>query len=240
MYKAVICENQELFAKKLGERVKKEVEKKSGECEVVCFDDGQRLLERMKSDKFDMIFLDIDMPKMSGIDLADEIHKREPEANIIFVTNREDLVFKAIHYRPFRFIRKEELNRELPEAIDALLKKMNSEESLLELQTKEGTTLVPVKEILYVESCKHYLTIYTREKNYEVRDKISNYEKKLNDYGFIKIHRSYLANVRFIKAIKASGVELDNTELLPVSRDKLQEVKQQYLVYMRKFVYGNH
>lgn len=94
MYKAVICENQELFAKKLGERVKKEVEKKSGECEVVCFDDGQRLLERMKSDKFDMIFLDIDMPKMSGIDLADEIHKREPEANIIFVTNREDLVLK--------------------------------------------------------------------------------------------------------------------------------------------------
>lgn len=240
MYKAVICEDQKLFAKGLGERIKKEIADKGGECEIAYFDDGQELLEQLKSMKFDMIFLDIDMPKMSGIDLADEIHKHEPEANIIFVTNREDLVFKAIHYRPFRFIRKEELERELPEAIEALLKKIHSEECLLELQTREGVALVPVKKITYVESCKHYLTIYTQENKYEVRDKISNYEKKLDAYGFIKIHRSYLANVRFIKSIKASGVELDDEELLPVSREKLQEVKQQYLVYMRKFVYGNH
>ena len=99
---------------------------------------------------------------------------------------------------------------------------------------------MPVKKIIYMESCKHYLFVYCEDHSYEVRDKISNYETELSEYGFLKTHRSYLVNVRFIRSIKSTGVELDNDELLPISRDKLQEIKKLYLVYMRKFVYGNH
>lgn len=240
MYKVIICDDDEIFAELLENRIAKEIINNDDECMIERYCDGKTLLEQSENQIIDMLFLDIDMPEITGIELADVIQQSHVNTNIIFVTNREDLVFKAICYQPFRFIRKEKLNEELPEAIKALIKKMRSEDQLIDLNTKEGTVILPIKEILYIESCKHYLFIYCEDNTYEIRDKITNYEKQLGSYGFMKIHRSYLVNVRVIKSIKSTGVELDNEELLPISRDKWQELKKQYLSYMRKFVYGNN
>lgn len=240
MYRIVVCDDDKYFAKVLGSKIKRELSSHGEECVVEYYVDGKEVLSRIDTKPIDVLFLDIDMPEVTGIELAETIQRENLGTNIIFVTNREDLVFKAIHYQPFRFIRKDKVDEELAEAVASLVQKMHSEDRLIELKTKEGTVLLPAKKIIYMESCKHYLFVYCEDHSYEVRDKISNYETELSEYGFLKIHRSYLVNVRFIRSIKSTGVELDNDELLPISRDKLQEIKKLYLVYMRKFVYGNH
>lgn len=240
MYKIVICDDDKIFVESLKNKVKKEILNNDEDCMIEHYFDGKTLLKEVEDKIIDVLFLDIDMPEVTGIELADVIKQSGIDTNIVFITNREDLVFRAIHYQPFRFIRKEKLKDELPEAIKALIKKMQSEDKLINLHTKEGNVILSIKDIMYIESCKHYLFIYCEDHTYEVRDKISNYENYLNSYGFLKIHRSYLVNVRVINSIKAAGVELDNEELLPVSRDKVQELKRQYLSYTRKFVYGNN
>lgn len=60
-----------------------------------------------------------------------------------------------------------------------------------------------------------------------MRGKISNLEKWMSNYGFVQTHRSYLVNVRYMKMVRANEVELDNGEILSVSRDKAQEVKKE-------------
>lgn len=148
-------------------------------------------------------------------------------------------MFQAIHYQPFRFIRKEKLNQELDEAICHLLNKLEKDEKMWEVQTKNGTEILALKNILYIESCKHYLRIKHINGECEMRGKISNLEKRMSNYGFVQTHRSYLVNVRYMKMVRANEVELDNGEILSVSRDKAQEVKKKQMIYLRSFAYAN-
>ena len=73
----------------------------------------------------------------------------------------------------------------------------------------------------------------------EMREKISNLEKWMSNYSFVQTHRSYLVNVRYMKMVRANEVELENGEILSVSRDKAQEVKKKQMIYLRSFAYAN-
>lgn len=73
-----------------------------------------------------------------------------------------------------------------------------------------------------------------------MRGKISNLEKWMTNYGFIQTHRSYLVNMRFMKMVRTNEVELDNGELLSVSRDKVQDVREKQMIYLRSFAYADN
>lgn len=240
MYLILICDDDLIFGQLLEKKVKAYMKERQIKCETELYTDGNELLEKLRKKTPEAIFLDIDMPAISGMEMAEQIFKNCINTNVIFVTNRDDLVFQAIHYQPFRFIRKEKLEEELEEALGKLMEKIDKDEKMLELQTKDGNVVVPLKDVIYLESCKHYLTVYHQDGCSEIRGKISNFEKWMTDYGFIRIHRSYLVNMHYIKTIRANGVELDNDELLPISREKVQEIKKQHMVYLRSFAYANH
>lgn len=240
MHLIFICDDDLIFAGMLKKRVGSCMDRRQKKYEIRLFTNGMELLEDLEEDTPEMIFLDIDMPEISGMDLADRIFQSAINTNVIFVTNRDDLVFQAIRYQPFRFIRKEKLDEELEEAVDQLLDKVDRDEKILELQTKDGGVVLSLKEILYIESSKHYLLVHHRKGCCETRGKISDYETWITDFGFVKTHRSYLVNIRYIKAVRAAGVELDNGEILPVSRDRLQEIKKQHMVFLRSFTYANN
>lgn len=73
-----------------------------------------------------------------------------------------------------------------------------------------------------------------------MRGKISNLEKWMTNYGFIQTHRSYLVNMRFMKMVRTNEVELDNGEILSVSRDKVQDVREKQMIYLRSFAYADN
>jgi two-component system, LytTR family, response regulator LytT len=240
MYHIFICDDEKRELGILREKLEICLQKQKKEYEIQEFSDGNRLLEELKHQIPQMIFLDIEMPDISGMELAEQIFSSHINTNIIFVTNRDELVFQAIHYQPFRFIRKDELDNELEEAISNLIQKLEKDEQILEVQTKQGIEFLPLKNILYIESCKHYLRIRHVDGECEMRGKISNLEKWMTNYGFIQTHRSYLVNMRFMKMVRTNEVELDNGELLSVSRDKVQDVREKQMIYLRSFAYADN
>lgn len=239
MYLIFICDDDPIFARLLKSKVEACLDSRDKKYEIQVYTDGKELLDKLAEQTPGMIFLDIDMPEISGMDLADRIYQSCVQTNVIFVTNREDLVFQAIHFQPFRFIRKAKLEEELEEAILQLLQKLDRENRVLEIQTKDGAEMLSLKDVYYIESCRHYLMVYHKDGCAQTRDKISVFEKWMTEYGFIRIHRSYLVNVRYIRNIRPTGVELDTGEVLPVSRDKVQEIKKQHMIYLRSFVYAD-
>lgn len=239
MYHIFICDDEEKFAKILGKRVEECLKELGQSYEIRIFCNGIEMFQAMQEKAPEILLLDIDMPEISGMELAEQIFSSNINTNVIFVTNRYDLVFQAIHYQPFRFIRKEKLDQELDEAICHLINKLEKDEKMWEVQTKNGTEILALKNILYIESCKHYLRIKHINGECEMRGKISNLEKWMSNYGFVQTHRSYLVNVRYMKMVRANEVELDNGEILSVSRDKAQEVKKKQMIYLRSFAYAN-
>lgn len=210
--------------------------------ELHLFYSGDELIRHMEEVcEYDVLLLDIDMPDIDGIQIADKLTGSKALVNIIFVTNMVDLVFEAIRYSPFRFIRKERIYEEMDEAMTAVLEKIRNETLLYEFGTGHEVLKILIRDMVYLESQGHYIHIHTSdEKVYNIRGKISSYDEKLCGLGFVRIHVGYLVNIRCIYSISLKGVVLDNGETLPISRRNADKIKGQHADYVRRFIRGIH
>lgn len=184
----------------------------------------------------DVLILDIDMPGADGITVAERL--MDSDVNIIFATNHQELVFEAIHSRPFRFIRKERLSSELKEAMSALLEKISKETILYDFKSTHENYKLKLVDVNYIESKGHYLQVHTKDNIVQIRGKISEYEEKLRDYGFIRIHLGFLVNIRSIFSVTSREVTLDDGTVLPISRKKVEEIKSEHASFVRRFIRG--
>ena len=207
---------------------------------ILEFDNPSALLNSFKQSIPDTILLDIDMPDGDGITIANTIGTQYPYLPILFVTNHDNMVFEAIKCSPFRFIRKSLLQEELSEAMVSLSKKFAKETILFDIKTGSFTTTCQLSDIIYIESNRHYLDIHTTKDTYHIRGKIADYDKRLMEYGFLRIHISYLVNIRYIYQLSSKGVILDDKTLLPISRERTDAIKLQYTRQLERFVHGIH
>ena len=204
------------------------------------FDNQYMLFDSFKQSIPDAILLDIDMPEGNGITIANTLGSQYPYLPIMFVTNHDNMVFEAIKCNPFRFIRKSLLQEELTEAMQSLIKKLANETILIDIKTSSFTTTCQLSDIIYMESNRHYLDIHTTKDIYHFRGKLADYDKRLTEYGFLRIHISYLVNIRYIYQLSSKGVLLDDKTLLPISRDRTDAIKLQYIRQLERFVHGIH
>lgn len=202
------------------------------------FTDDKIMAEDIISHEIDIVLLDIDMPSMSGMDIANKLTKEKPFINIIFLTNRAELVFQTLKYRPLRFIRKNYIQEELKEAIEAALKKISAERCVIHFGRDKVKVNIPIEDIVYIESDKHYVEIHMSDKVQRVRGKLSDWETQLKDLGFIRIQVGYLVNIRYISMLTLKEVELDNGEKLAISRNYIEMVQKQYVRGLEQFVNG--
>ncbi|MBO5484022.1 MAG: response regulator transcription factor [Lachnospiraceae bacterium] len=236
----LLCDDDKLFLESLKERLKEIFVKYGSSCQVSVWESGTSLLKEVDFNQVDILFLDIDMPEISGIQVAEKVKKWNPDINLVFLTNREDLVFKAIQFQPYRFIRKEKLVEELEETVHRLIIKIADETILYQFARGGNAVKVPIREIIYLESQGHNIQIHCRNQMHMIRGKLSEYDDRLEKYGFIRIHSGFLVNIRYIYTISYQGICLDNGQKLPVSRKKLDEIKKIHMAYMRKHIYGEY
>lgn len=239
MIKIAICDddlNQKQNIKALVESV---FIRKEQLYEITEYTSGEELVKDMPEARYNIALLDIDMPTMDGIEVANKINEIYKDVNVVFVTNRSDLVFEALTCNPYRFVRKEYLEEGIDEAMLSLITKISNETYVVSFGDKKDHYSFRINDLVYIESKKHY--VYFRldnEEEYKIRDRLANYERKLVDYGFIKIHGSILVNVRKIRKISSVEVVLVNGEKLPISRSNSEKIKMHFLNEMRRHVNG--
>lgn len=235
----VLCDDNEIDRKRERKIIEKTVNLFMKNYEICEFSNGTELMNNLEYVlESDVAVLDIDMPNINGIDIANQLIEKNHLINIIFVTNRSDLVFEAIRCRPFRFVRKELMDKELEEAIEAVMSKIKDEIILYEFASGHDTIKIRIKDIMYLESKSHYIHIHTNDEVKVIRGKISDYETKLSDYGFLRVHLGYLVNIRSIYSITSKEITLDNGEKLPVSRKNIAMIKDKHANYVRRYVRG--
>jgi len=242
LYKIAICDDEDIILDYLYNKIIGILGESKEKCEIFKFNSGEAVLDAIVSKKiyFHVIFLDIEMEKISGLDVANEIASITDKINIVFVTNRDDLVFDAINFSPFSFVRKSRLNEELEFVINRLKQKLRKENEFCEIEIDKKKLKVKLKDIIYIESQGHYILIKCSDIVYKIRGKIFDYELNLIDSGFLRIHIAYLVNISHICFVKYDGVCLDNNMVLPISRKKYEETKNKHLEYVRKYIHGNN
>ena len=235
MYQAAIVEDEAVILEHLKNTLIQEFDKKGTTVAFDAFTSGSRFLEMYEAHyHYDVIFLDIEMPEINGIDVCKKIREFSSDSVVVFISNKEELVFQTFEVQPFRFIRKEAFENTVASLVDSIIYKWQQNKGrLLHLREKGSNDLYSfsISLILYIVAQRKDCLIVTTEGTCVFRCKLRELEEKLADYHFIKIHRSYLVNYMNIFHIGKSFVQLTNGTRLPISRGKTEEVKQLFLKY---------
>lgn len=237
-----ICDDDEIFCTRFADRIQEELDRIGLEGEITTYSDGHGLLECQEK-PIDILFLDIDMPEITGMDIAEFMRKQNPEAELIFVSNYSELVFEAIRYQPFRFLRKEHLQEELSEALLCLKEKKQEKPKTIELLVERNPLILAIEDVVFVESRAHYLYFHMTDRSgakqiLRSRGKISDYIQILQPPDFLSPAKSFLVNCSKIKEFSLRELVVKTGERIAVSRDRKVQIQQQYMDYMRSKIRG--
>lgn len=228
VYRIAVCDDDNLALRVISSLIKKEFSAHSVSVAVDAYQNSRLLKKQLESISYDALFLDIDMPDFNGISLACFQKQLSPSTAIIFISNHAEKVFDSFAAEPLRFLRKQYLERELPDAVSAFLKKQTNPEEKLILLSNSALRTIFIKDILYVESFNKIQNIATKKESFPVRYTIQYLEEQLEPYHFFRPHRCFLVNPNCIYSIEKNELILDNGHSIPISRSHLKETKEQF------------
>ena len=231
--KIAVCDDES----KILEEIAAFIEKEFSGSRVLTFSDGQSFLTAVKSapeKEPEVLLIDIDMPGMSGMEVAAALAEEKSRTLIVFVTAHDELVYDSFKYHPFAFVRKKYLEDELRAVLKDCQKEIDGRSRRFVFQNGGQTINLAQSEILYFEGQANYLAIHTTGDEYRMRSTMTAVEKELENSGFLRIHKGFLVNLAHIKILKSENLELDNGELLPIGKSYSDEAKKSILRYMRR------
>lgn len=232
-YKAAVCEDRPQSLDYIYRCLQQAFKAYGETVEFTCFTESTALLAQITSGaKYDMLFLDIDMPKLNGIELSRKLRRQGSRALLVFISDKDEMVFQTFEVQPFRFVRKSRFDKELSGLVRALCMEFQKQKGVtiqIEEQHSDRIFSLNVNDILYVEAQRKNCRVVTTGGDLDIRYRLDDFRKELEPQGFLQPHRSYLVNVRYIYRIEKDYILLDNRETIPLSRGRADSVRQDFI-----------
>lgn len=190
-------------------------------------EERRRINEKMP----DVVFTDIEMPDVNGIEFGRELCKLAPEVYLIYITAYTEYAISGYETRAYRYLLKP-LDEKMVQKvlIQVFREQYNRKYILIEKQGKQ--TRIALKDIIYLSSQDKYTIIHTAENTFLDRISLQIYEQKLEKMGFFRIHRKYLVNMRHHKMLKNGNMVVSGNQELPISRRKKEEFHTKYVAML--------
>lgn len=235
MLRVFICDDVLLFRVQIIELLNNYSELSKNPVEIKSFPSASKLLEE-DVNECDLFFLDIKIGEgMSGIELAKQIRTTNGRADIIFTTSHEEFVFNAFEVNALRYLLKPIEKEKFIEAMDCVIRNIEDKSSKT-MVCHQGQRLlqIPICEIIYFETVDRKLRVVTYQKEYMVDNKINDVDKKMQEKGFFRIHKSYVINMKYIKEYNQSTVIMQNEDCVYISRLRVKAFKEAFRNYLKE------
>lgn len=231
MLEIAICDDDVIFTGKTEDLLEKLGQRYKIQLDIEVFWDGQELVETIKSGKrFDIIYLDIEMKKMNGLDAANEIRMIDRESLLIYMTSYESYMPVTFDYRPFQFIVKPIQIDKFERCFLKAHKEVLQNDSYFQFKYNKINYRILTQNIMYFESRKRVVSIITQDTAMKFYGKLDDVESAMKEskLEFLRIHQSFLVNFKYIEEIAYDRIKLTNGQILYISEDKRKKIGQQY------------
>lgn len=233
MLEIVVCDDERFYREKIEKVLKEYLAEHELEYRIQLFPSGEEFLSRSENRvKYDIVFMDINMEKVDGIQAAMQMRSFHSDTYLVLVTAFINYVLEGYKVNAVRYIMKDTLDTAIAECMDAVMEKMKVVR--VSFSFVEGERKLYTDNILYVESRKHKSVFFYMESEilkYQIYEKLDWVEQKLSGFHFLRIHKSYLVNMKHIRRISNYTAVLDTGEELPVPRPKFQAAKEAFVAY---------
>ena len=234
MINIAICDDEEVFLGSLQNMISDICSKNEIEYKITIFNSADGILNSCC--KYHVIFMDIDMPGIDGIEAVEEINSQKGKNEfplIVFVSNMENLVFKALEQYPYIFLRKMFLKDELEKCILKINAKIADEHRIV-YSIKDGRNkiIINLNDVMYLEKEKNYVKFVLKNGVYRERSKIDEKYDDMHDKGFIRVHIGFLVNRRYISELQTNNVFLTNGQYIPLSRKYRDTARREFFEWL--------
>lgn len=217
MAKIAVVEDNDAMRAQLCGFIAQYAQESGHQLDVTAFSDGAQLVEPYRLG-FDIIFLDIEMPKLGGMPTAERIRRQDPDVVLVFVTNMAQYAIRGYEVNALDFVLKPvsyyQFSTKLERALQRIQRRRGGQ---VALQVSGGVQLLDTDDILYLETRDRLLHYHTATDTWSVRGSLLKAEKDLAAYHFARCNQCYLVNLRHVRGVQDDLVQVGE-ERLEISR----------------------
>ncbi len=195
---------------------------------------GTELLKKYNENHYQIVFLDIEMPEINGLEVAKKLRENNNSLFIIFVSSYDQFMKDSFEVQPYQYLEKPIMFDSTKKVLQSIIKTLsNNQSSILTISTVDGDYLINLKELMYIQNIKgkkNYLEFHLQSGEiYITNGTIQSWENALKEYGFVPSMRGILVNIYHIKIIQSTQVILKNNESLPLSRRQAKIIHETFV-----------
>lgn len=234
MYRIAVCDDEGHIREDIRIMLDRYATKNGRNFQCVLFDSATSLLRDYRAD-FDILFLDISMKGLDGMEAAREIRRQDERVCIIFVTSMQQYAIQGYRVRAFGFITKPMNYQELSMELDCALRTIDAgrlRDTSLTLRSGTQVDRLNVSEIMYCEVRNHTVSIYLHNGPRTYRYSMKELEQMLGQYGFFRPHNAYLVNHAAIAQVLGTRLILKNGQEIPIAQQKRKTFLAQLAQYL--------
>ena len=231
--KAVVCDDDKVFLDFFSKQIQREAKALGLEVEVIPFlsaIDLKKEIDRLLRQTNVVYFLDIDMPKVTGFDVAGYLREQKKDSYIVFVSQKDELVFQSLGYHPFFFLRKKNIAPELKTQMAELRDLLFPDHHMVVAKRDYEEIKVPIESIYMVEGDRNYIIIYRdgdqAGQGLRIRMTLANAYDSWKKFGFLWVHKGFLINSHYVSKLTRNQIVLTNGTVVQVGRSHLEAVRQ--------------
>lgn len=230
-----VCEDESISLKINCTYIEELSKKYRVDTNITGFSSGEAVLEHMNKEEIDIVFMDIDLKGMNGIQTASAMLKKNPRIITIFITGHREFAYDAFNVEAFSFIIKpvdpERLERIFKKAVlqvnDFISRKQRTPFVITEDNLKKK---INQSSIIYIERYDTQSVITTKTSKHFVYETITSLSERLED-NFIRINQGIIVNLVEVAQLKRSNLLMKSGEEFPIGRTYAKEVKRRYLEF---------
>lgn len=224
-----ICDDDDIFLNKMKNRLtSKFSDDNSFFFDIECFtcNSGMELFSYYEMKDIDIAILDIELGNESGFDVAKKFLKIKNDIGIVFATSHNDYVYNSFVCRPLGFVRKNEFDTDFDLMISNIIEYLESQYIIYEFGINTEKISLKLSEVRAVEFFDHSAHLKLESRELKCRDKLSRFEDDLTRFGFIKINRGSMLNIKFISSIEGNNIKLIDNSIYSISRGLKRSVTE--------------
>ena len=188
------------------------------------FSSGEELLSNYPKD-LDILIMDIQMKIINGMDTARKIREFDQNLEIIFMTSFSEFMQEGYEVKAYRYILKpiseRKISRNILPCINEIMKKKNN---YLTINVKNYVDRIKIDSIVYIETDRTNILIYTNDNKYTTKMSISKIDKILREHGFFRCHNSYIVNLKLVESMNSNTLKIGE-KYIPISKYRVKELK---------------
>lgn len=233
MLSIAVCDDDMLDNCNIIKMVKMIMEARRIPCLIRQFISGQELLAA--SESFDIIFLDILMQELNGLQTAEYLRKQGKHSILIFITSSRDYVFDAYDVEAFQYLLKPVNDKKLKRVLEQALSKIEPQvKDFIMISRERQKQKIILDDVWYFEGRGRQIYIHRKEGTIAWYEQISELEEQLKDKSFFRCHKSYLVNLKYVEGYNRQEAVLENGERIMIAKRRYEDFCRAILDFMRK------